>query len=132
MKARTRVVGLLGALVIGLAACADGAMRTASERDAEVNDLRRQVESLRSQYLAKDQEAKRLAAELAAAKKLEAQVTALEERLRGMQDIVMAKDEQVARLELQLEAANAKKAAPTKGSEKKAAPDAVGKSKGKP
>jgi septal ring factor EnvC (AmiA/AmiB activator) len=128
MKAKTRVVGLLGALVIGLAACADGTVQTASERDAQVTDLRRQVESLRAQYLAKDQEAKRLAAELAAAKKLEAQVSALEERLRGMQDIVMAKDEQVARLELQLEAATAKKAAPAK----KAVPEVSGKGKGKP
>jgi len=129
MNPKSHVVGLVAVLALVLAACAGGNGQVASERDTEVTDLRRQVESLRSQVAAKDQEAKRLAAELAAAKKLETQISALEERLRLMQDMVMAKDEQVARLEVQLEAANAKKAAPAKGPAKKAMPETPAKGK---
>ena len=130
MNPKHRVVGFVGVLAIVLAACAGGNGQVASERDAEINDLRRQVESLRAQVVAKEQEAKRFATGAAAAKALEAQVAALEERLRGMQDIVMAKDEQVARLEVQIE--DLKKAAAVKEPAKKTKPEAMTKGQKKP
>ena len=130
MNPRNRMVGLVGMLAILLAACAGGNGQVAKERDAELSDLRRQVESLRSQVVVKDQEAKRLAAGAAAAKKLEEQVTSLEERLKLMQDIVMTKDEQVTRLEVQIE--DLKKAAVAKGPTKKTAPTNAPAMKAKP
>ncbi len=124
MRAKICVVGLCGVLAIGLAACASGP--TLSEREAEIANLRRQVETQRSQLTAKDEETKRLAAQLAAAKKLEVQVSALEERIKGMQDIVMAKNDEISRLENKLEAA--KKKAAAKAPAKKAKPRPAAKS----
>jgi len=123
MRAMIWVVGLCGVLAIGIAACAGGP--TLSEREAEVANLRRQVETLRSQITAKDEEAKRLTAQLAASKKLEVQVSALEERIKGMQDIVMAKNDEISRLEKQLEA---KKKVAAKAPARKPKPKATAKS----
>jgi predicted RNase H-like nuclease (RuvC/YqgF family) len=88
------------------------------------------VETQRSQLNSKDEEAKRLAAQLAAAKKLEVQVSALEERIKGMQDIVMAKNDEIGRLENKLEAAKKKVAA--KPPAKKPKPRPAAKSKETP
>lgn len=126
MNLRNRVIGLMGVLAIVLAACAGGNGQVTSERDAEVNNLRHQVESLRVRLATKEQEAARLATDAAAAKALDAKVTALEERLRGMQDILIAKDEQMARLEIQIE--DMKKAAAAKEPAKKTKPKASTKS----
>ena len=124
MRAKICVVGLCGVLAIGLGACASG--QTLSEREAEIANLRRQVETLKSQVTVKDEEAKRLAAQMAAAKKLEVQVSALEERIKGMQDIVMAKNDEISRLENKLEAAKKKTAA--KAPAKKPRPKPAAKS----
>lgn len=126
MRAKIWGVGLCGVLAIGLAACASGP--TLSEREAEIANLRRQVETLRTQNNAKDEEAKRLTAQLAASKKLEVQVSALEERIKGMQDIVMAKNDEISRLEKQLEP---KKKAAAKAPAKKPKPVAKSVTKGK-
>lgn len=123
MNSRHRVIGFVGVLAFVLAACAGGNEQVMSEQETAINDLRRQVESLRAQVSAKDQEAKSLAAGASKAKNLETQVGALEERLKMMQDMVMTKDEQVAKLEVQLEEIKKKTAA--KPPMKKAKPEAA-------
>ena len=130
MNSRHRVVGFVGVLAFVLAACAGGNDQVMSKQETAMNDLRRQVDSLRAQVSAKDQEAKNLAAGASKAKNLEAQVGALEERLRMMQDMVMTKDEQVTRLEVQVE--DLKKAAAAKGPAQKTKPQVATKGKEKP
>jgi chromosome segregation ATPase len=122
MKSRHRTIGFVGVLAFVLAACAGGSDQAMTEQETSINDLRRQVESLRAQVSARDQEVQRLSARASAAKTMETQVSALEERLRGMQDILLAKDEQVAKLEVQLEEIKRKAARPPV---KKAKPDAT-------
>jgi septal ring factor EnvC (AmiA/AmiB activator) len=121
MKSRHRMIGFVGVLAFVLAACA-GNDQVMTEQETSINDLRRQVESLRAQVTAKDQEIQKLSARASSAKTMETQVSALEERLRGMQDILLAKDEQVAKLEVQLEEMKRKAAKPAV---KKAKPDAA-------
>ena len=103
MNSRYRVVGFVGILAFVLVACAGGNDQVMKEQETAMTVLRAQVESLRSQVAAKDQEVKALTAGASKAKNLEAQVGALEERLKMSQDMVMAKDEQVSKLEVQLE-----------------------------
>jgi outer membrane biosynthesis protein TonB len=122
MNSRHRVVGFVGVLAFVLAACAGGNEEVITEQATAMNDLRRQVESLRAQVSGRDQEIQRLSAGASASKTLEKQVSALEERLRGMQDILLAKDEQLAKTEVQLE--ELKKSA-AKPAVKKAKPEAA-------
>jgi predicted RNase H-like nuclease (RuvC/YqgF family) len=129
MRAKICVVGLCGVLAMGLAACSSGP--TLSEREAEIANLRRQVETQRSQITAKEEEAKRLTAQVAAAKKLEVQVSALEERIKGMQDIVMAKNDEISRLENKLDAAKKKAAAKAPAKKPKPKPAAKSDTKSK-
>ena len=107
MNAKTGLSCLLGVLMITLTAC--GSAELMREKDRENVDLRRQVEQLRLQVQAKDGEARKLAGQLAEAKKLQGQVAALEDRLRVMDDMMMSKSEDIAKLEAQL--ATAKEAA---------------------
>ena len=107
MNAKTGLSCLLGVLMLTLTAC--GSAELMREKDRENVDLRRQVEQLRLQVKAKDDEARKLEGRLAEAKKLQTQVAALEDRLRVMDDIMMSKSEDIAKLEAQL--ANAKEAA---------------------
>ncbi len=107
MNTKTGLSCLLGVLMLTLTAC--GSAETMREKDRESVDLRRQVEQLRLQVKAKDDEVRVLEGKLAAAKKLEAQVQSLEDRLRVMDDIMMSKSADIAKLEAQL--ANAKEAA---------------------
>lgn len=107
MNTKAGLSCLLGVLMLTLTAC--GSAETMREKDRESVDLRRQVEQLRLQVKAKDDEVRVLEGKLAAAKKLEAQVQSLEDRLRVMDDIMMSKSADIAKLEAQL--ANAKEAA---------------------
>lgn len=131
MNAKTSLLGLCGMLLVSLSACASGTAEMIHEHERQVIELRRQVDQLKMQIKARDEETKRVAQELEKAKKLEAQVLALEERLRLMDDVVMAKSEELARLEGQLEAAKeagaakgapAKKSKPNGGAQSKQAP----------
>ncbi len=115
MNAKTGLSCLLGMLMFTLNAC--GSADLMREKDRESMDLRRQVEQLRLQVRAKDDEARRLEGQLAEAKKLQAQVSALEDRLRVMDDMMMSKSEDIAKMEAQLAAAKeaaAAKPAPMK------------------
>ncbi|MEK6605043.1 MAG: hypothetical protein AABY77_04060 [Nitrospirota bacterium] len=107
MNTKTGLSCLLGVLMLALTAC--GSAELMREKDRENVDLRRHVEQLRLQVQAKDDEARKLAGQLAEAKKLQTQVAALEDRLRVMDDMMMSKSEDIAKLEAQL--ANAKEAA---------------------
>lgn len=107
MNAKTGLSCLLGVLMLTLTAC--GSAELMREKDRENTDLRSQVEQLRLQARAKDDEARKLAGQLAEAKKLQTQVAALEDRLRVMDDMMMSKSEDIAKLEAQL--ATAKEAA---------------------
>ncbi|TAL12626.1 MAG: hypothetical protein EPO02_01120 [Nitrospirae bacterium] len=95
-------------------------------------DLRRQVEQLRLQARAKDDEARKLAGQLAEAKKLQTQVTSLEDRLRVMDDMMMSKSEDIAKLEAQLAAAKEAAAKPAPAKRGKAAAKAPAKAKDAP
>jgi TolA-binding protein len=115
MNAKTGLSCLLGMLMLTLTAC--GSAEIMREKDRENVDLRRQVEQLRLQVKAKEDEARKLGGQLAEAKKLQTQVAALEDRLRVMDDIMMSKSEDIAKLEAQLAAAKeaaAAKPAPMK------------------
>lgn len=115
MNAKTGLSCLLGVLMLTLTAC--GSAEIMREKDRENVDLRRQVEQLRLQVKAKEDEARKLGGQLAEAKKLQTQVAALEDRLRVMDDIMMSKSEDIAKLEAQLAAAKeaaAAKPAPMK------------------
>jgi TolA-binding protein len=115
MNAKTGLSCLLGVLMLALTAC--GSAEIMREKDQENMALRRQVEQLRLQVKAKDDEARKLEGQLAEAKKLQTQVAALEDRLRVMDDIMMSKSEDIARLEAQVAAAKeaaAAKPAPMK------------------
>ena len=107
MNAKTGLSCLLGVLMLTLTAC--GSAELMREKDRENTDLRSQIEQLRLQARAKDDEARKLAGQLVEAKKLQTQVAALEDRLRVMDDMMMSKSEDVAKLEAQL--ATAKEAA---------------------
>jgi len=131
MNAKTSLLGLCGMLLVSLSGCAFRTAEMIQEHERQVVELRRQVDQLKMQIKARDEETKRVAQELEKAKKLEAQVLALEERLRLMDDVVLAKSEELARLEGQLEAAKeagaakgapAKKAKPNGGAQSKQAP----------
>jgi TolA-binding protein len=123
MNAKAGLSCLLGVLMVTLTAC--GSAELMREKDRENMDLRRQVEQLRLQVKAKDDEARKLEGQLAEAKKLQTQVSSLEDRLRVMDDMMMSKSEDVARLEAQLaaakEAAAAAAAKPAPGKKGKAA-----------
>lgn len=129
MNSRHRMIRFVGVLAFVLTGCAGGNDQVKTEQETAITDLRRQVESLRGQVSAKDQEVQRLSARASSAKTLETQVSALEARLRGMQDILLAKDEQVAKLEVQIEEM---KKRPAKSPVKKAKPDAVVKPSASP
>jgi len=131
MNAKASLWGLCGILLVSLSACAFGTAEMIQEHERQVMGLRRQVDQLKLQVKAREEETKRLAQELEKARKLEAQVLGLEERLRLMDDLVMTKSEEIARLESQLEAlkeagsakgAPAKKAKPNGGAQSKPAP----------
>ena len=134
MNAKTGLSCLLGVLMLALTAC--GSAEIMREKDQENMALRRQVEQLRLQVKAKDDEARKLEGQLAEAKKLQTQVAALEDRLRVMDDIMMSKSEDIARLEAQMaaakEAAAAKSASPKKGKPATKAPAASPKAKDEP
>ena len=89
---KTGLLCLLGALMLTLTAC--GSADLLREKDRENTDLRRYAEQLRLQAKAKDDEVRKLEAQLADAKKLQTQVTALEDRLRVMDDMMMSKSEE--------------------------------------
>ena len=131
MNAKTSLLGLCGILLVSLSACAFGTAEMIQEHERQVMELRRQVDQLKMQIKAKDEETKRLAQELEKTKKLEAQVTALEERLRLMDDLVMTKSEEIAHLEGQLEAAKEAGAA-KRAPGKKAKPNGGVQSKQEP
>ena len=124
MNAKTGLSCLLGVLMLTLTAC--GSAELMREKDRDNVDLRRQVEQLRLQVKAKDDEARKLEGQLAEAKKLQAQVASLEDRLRVMDDIMMSKSEDIAKLEAQLvnanEAAAAAAAKPAPAKKRKPAP----------
>jgi TolA-binding protein len=134
MNAKTGLSCLLGVLMLALTAC--GSAELMRERDRENMDLRRQVEQLRLQVQAKEDEARKLADQLAEAKKLQTQVSALEDRLRVMDDMMMSKSEDIAKLEAQMatakEAAAAKAASAKKEKPATKAPAASPKSKDEP
>jgi TolA-binding protein len=130
MNAKTALSCLLGVLMLTLTAC--GSAELMREKDRENVDLRRHVEQLRSQVQAKEDEARKLAGQLAEAKKLQTQVSALEDRLRVMDDMMMAKSEDLAKMEAQLAAAKdaaaakparAKKGKPAKAKAEASTPD---------
>ena len=100
MNAKTGLSCLLGVLMLTLTAC--GSAELMREKDRENVDLRRQVEQLRLQVKAKEDEARKLEGQLAQAKKLQTQVASLEDRLRVMDDMMMSKSEDIAKLESQL------------------------------
>ena len=131
MNAKTSLLGLCGMMLVGLSACFAGSADMLQENESQVMEFRRQIDQLKLQVKAKDEETKRLMQELEKVKKVEAQILALEERLRLMDDLVMTKSEEIARLESQLEAlkeagaakgAPAKKAKPNGGVQSKPAP----------
>jgi TolA-binding protein len=134
MNAKTGLSCLLGVLMLALTAC--GSAELMRERDRENMDLRRQVEQLRLQVGAKDDEARKLEGQLAEAKKMQAQVSALEDRLRVMDDMMMSKSEDIAKLEAQMaaakEAAAAKASSAKQGKPAMKAPAASPKSKDEP
>jgi TolA-binding protein len=134
MNAKTALSCLLGVLMLTLTACTSAELMR--ERDRETMDLRRQVEQLRLQVQAKEGEARKLAGQLAEAKKLQTQVAALEDRLRVMDDMMMSKSEDIAKLEAQMaaekEAAAAKAASAKKGKPAMKAPAASPKAKDEP
>lgn len=118
---KTGLLCLLSVLMLMLTAC--GSAELMREKDRENVDLRRQVEQLRLQVKARDDEARTLEGQLADAKKLQTQVTALEDRLRVMDDMMMSKSEDVAKLEAQLAAAKEAAAAkPVPAKKGKSAP----------
>ena len=126
MNAKTALSCLLGVLMLTLTAC--GSAELMREKDRENVNLRRQVEQLRAQVQAKEDEARNLAGQLAEAKKLQTQVMALEDRLRVMDDMMMAKSEDLAKMEAQLAAAKeaaAKPARARKGKPAKAKAEAA-------
>jgi septal ring factor EnvC (AmiA/AmiB activator) len=130
MNAKTALSCLLGVLMLMLTAC--GSADLMREKDRENVNLRRQVEQLRAQVQAKEDEARKLADQLAEAKKLQTQVMALEDRLRVMDDMMMAKSEDLAKMEAQLAAAKparARKGKPAKAKAEAATPnvDMIGK-----
>jgi TolA-binding protein len=135
MNAKTALSCLLGVLMLTLTAC--GSAELMREKDRENVNLRRQVEQLRAQVQAKEDEARKLADQLAEAKKLQTQVMALEDRLRVMDDMMMKKSEDLAKMEAQLAAAKeaaakparARKGKPAKAKAEAAAPnvDMMGK-----
>ncbi len=134
MNAKTALSCLLGVLMLALTACGSSA-ELMREKDRESMDLRRQVEQLRLQVKAKDDEARKLEGQLAEAKKLQAQVSALEDRLRVMDDMMMSKSEDIAKMEAQLAAAKeaaAKAASAKPGKPAVKAPAASSKAKDEP
>ena len=134
MNAKTALSCLLGVLMLTLTACGSSA-ELMREKDRESMDLRRQVEQLRLQVKAKDDEIRKLEGQLAEAKKLQAQVSALEDRLRVMDDMMMSKSEDIAKMEAQLAAAKeaaAKAASAKPGKPAVKAPPASSKAKDEP
>src|SRR5438034_10432969 len=99
MNAKAFLWGQCGILLVLLSGCAFGTAEMIQEHERQVMGLRRQVDQLKLQVKAREEETKRLAQELEKARKLETQVLGLEERLGLMDDVVMAKCEESAGLE---------------------------------
>ena len=127
MNAKSGLLGLIAMMAMMFSACAFDSAQVGRDKDREITDLQRQVEQMRMQVRARDEDGRRLAAQLAEAKKLEAQVVGLESRLKAMDDIMMSKSEDIAKLESQLAAAKEAAAAKGKGKKGKAAPAPKGK-----
>jgi|GEM_PF-1666155 len=117
MNAKSVLLGLIAMMTMTLSACAWDSAQVGRDKDREIMDLRRQVEQVKFQVKAKDEEARKLEGQLAEAKKLEAQVAGLQDRLKVMDDMMMSKSEDIAKLETEL--AVAKEAAAAKGKGKK-------------
>jgi len=122
MNAKSGLLGLIAVMMMTLSACAFDPAQVGRDKDREIMDLRRQVEQMKLQVKAKDDEAKKLEGQLAEAKRLEAQVAGLQDRLKVMDDMMMSKSEDIAKLEAELAVARevaAKEAAASKGKGKK-------------
>jgi septal ring factor EnvC (AmiA/AmiB activator) len=117
MNAKSVLLGLIAMMTMTLSACAFDPAQVGRDKDREIMDLRRQVEQMKFQVKAKDEEARKLEGQLAEAKRLEAQVAGLQDRLKVMDDMMMSKSEDIAKLETEL--AVAKEAAAAKGKGKK-------------
>ncbi|HEX9284445.1 MAG TPA: hypothetical protein VF879_02145 [Nitrospirales bacterium] len=122
MNAKSGLLGLIAVMTMTLSACAFDPAQVGRDKDREIMDLRRQVEQMKLQVKAKDDEAKKLEGQLAEAKRLEAQVAGLQDRLKVMDDMMMSKSEDIAKLEAELAVAKevaAREAAASKGKGKK-------------
>ncbi len=119
MNAKSGLLGLIAMMTLMLSACAFDPAQVGRDKDREVMDLRRQVEQMKLQVRAKDDEAKKLEGQLAEAKKLEAQVAGLQDRLKVMDDMMMSKSEDIAKMEAELAVAKEAAAAAAKGKGKK-------------
>ncbi len=136
MNAKTSLLGLCGMMLVGLSGCFAGSADMLQENESQVMEFRRQIDQLKLQVKAKDDEARKLEGQLAEAKKMQAQVSALEDRLRVMDDMMMSKSEDIAKLEAQMAAAKEAAAAKASSAKKEKpamkAPAASPKSKDEP
>ena len=119
MNAKSGLLGLIAVMTMMLAACAYDPAQVGRDKDREIMELRRQVEQMKFQVKAKDEDARKLEGQLAEAKKLEGQVAGLQDRLKVMDDMMMSKSEDIAKLETELAVAREAAAAAPKSKGKK-------------
>ena len=119
MNAKSVLLGLIAMMTMTLSACAFDSAQVGRDKDREIMDLRRQVEQMKFQVKAKDEEARKLEGQLAEAKRLEGQVAGLQDRLKVMDDMMMSKSEDIAKLETELAVAREAAAAKSKGKKSK-------------